>query len=277
MIIKEAQSAGQEIASTRVSDKGLYFSTEVSAVIITYNEEQNIRRTLSKLTWCDEIVVVDSFSSDNTVAICKEFGCKIFSRTFDGYGAQKQFAVSQATNDWILCIDADEVLADRLVTEIQKTLISNEEYAGYSMRMNFVFLDKEFRHGKESERFFLRLFNKQLGYLSNDKVHESICVAGPVKKLQHAIKHYSYTSLHQCLEKVNRYSTYSAEMAFSKGKNKSMLAILFGLPFNFFKYYLLELNCLNGRNGFYWAVFSSYYHFAKYVKLKELHRTPATQ
>ncbi|MEO7766362.1 MAG: glycosyltransferase family 2 protein, partial [Ferruginibacter sp.] len=252
MIIKEPVFGKHEITGTRVPDKEVYFTPEVSAVIITYNEEQNIRRTLSKLTWCAEIVIVDSFSTDNTVAICKEFGCKIFSRVFDGYGAQKRFAVSKARYDWVLNIDADEVLNDNLVNEIQDALINNEGFAGFSIRMNLVFLNKEFTHGKESLRYYLRLFNKQMGSHSNDKVHESIRVVGPVKKLQHPIKHYSYSNLHQCLEKVNRYSSYSAEMAFSKGKNKSMFAILFGLPFNFFKYYRLELNFLNGRNGFYW-------------------------
>ncbi|MEO6733454.1 MAG: glycosyltransferase family 2 protein [Ferruginibacter sp.] len=273
MIINKTFPASNEIAATRVTEKGLSFSPPVSAVIITYNEEHNIRRSLSQLAWCAEIVVVDSFSTDNTIAICKEFGCRIFSKKFDGYGAQKRFAVSKSSHDWVLCIDADEVLSDALVTEIKKSLTDNEGFAGFSFKMNLVFLNKEFLHGKESGRYFLRLFNKQKGGFSEDKVHESIFVSGAVKKLDQTIRHYSYQTLHQCMEKINRYSTYSAEIAFSKGKNKSLLAVLFGLPFNFFKYYLLELNCFNGYKGFCWSVFSSYYHFAKYVKLKELHET----
>src|SRR5258708_25020501 len=90
---------------------------KISAVIITYNEGGNIRRTLSKLAWCDEIVIVDSYSTDNTADICREFGARIFFKTFEGYGAQKKFAVSRAKNDWILCIDADEVLSDDLCRE----------------------------------------------------------------------------------------------------------------------------------------------------------------
>lgn len=250
---------------------------KVSAVIITYNEEYNIRRTLSQLHWCDEIIIVDSNSTDKTVAICKTFDCKIFTRDFDGYGTQKRFAVAQASNDWILCIDADEVLTDNLVTEIGAALTDSTSWSGLSFRMNMVFLNKEFRYGKESGRFFLRLYNRNHGGFTDDKVHESIRVKGPVKKLQHTIRHYSYTSLHQCLEKCNRYSTYSAEMAFKKGKKKSVLAVLFGLPFNFIKYYILERNCLNGLNGFYWSVFSAYYHFAKYVKIRELHKAHKKQ
>jgi glycosyltransferase involved in cell wall biosynthesis len=257
--------------------KKLYPGVKVSAVIITYNEEENVRRTLSQLYWCDEIVIVDSFSTDKTAGICKAMGARVFTRVFDGYGTQKRYAVSQALNDWVLCIDADEVLTDKLIEEICKNLNGTAEYSGFSIRMNMVFLDSEFVFGKESGRAFLRLFNKQHGGFTEDKVHESIQVNGPVKKLQHTIRHYSYTSLNQCLEKCNRYSTYSAEMAFKKGKNKSVFAVVFGIPFNFFKYYILERNFMNGLHGFYWSVFSTYYHFAKYVKLIELHKNHKKQ
>jgi len=245
---------------------------KVSAVIITLNEERIIQKTLSKLYWCDEIVIVDSGSTDNTVAICEQFGCTVYSRQFDGYGPQKQFAVSMANNDWILCIDADEVLTDGLIKEILSSIRNDAGYAGFSFPMNMVFLNKEFTFGRESGRYFLRLFNREKGGFTNDKVHEGIQVNGPVKKLNHIIQHYSYSSISQYLEKLNRYSTYSAEMAFKKGKNKSLPAVLFAIPYNFFKYYLLERNFLNGAKGFYWSVFSAWYHFAKYLKIKELHQ-----
>ena len=242
---------------------------KISAVIITYNEEKIIRKTLSRLSWCDEIVIVDSYSTDNTVAICREFGCDVYSRPFDGYGSQKQFAIARATNDWVLCVDADEIPSDELVQEI-RSIRPDTAYAGFSFPMNLVFLDQEFFHGKESGRYFLRLFNRQKGGVTGERVHESFQVKGPVKKLEHTILHYSYTSIHQCIDKLNRYSTLSAEIAHGKGKTKSVLAVLFGLPFNFIKYYFLERNCLNGMKGFYWSVFATYYHFLKYVKLKEL-------
>src|SRR6266700_5485201 len=165
---------------------------KVSAVIITYNEEKNIRRTLSQLYWCDEIIIVDSYSTDRTVNICKEFGCQVHFRKFDGYGTQKKFAVSKAINTWVLCIDADEVLTDKLIDEIGDSLKEDTEYAGFSFPMNMVFLDKEFMHGKESRRYFLRLFNRQSGGFTEEKVHEGIRVTGQVKKLQHTISHYSY-------------------------------------------------------------------------------------
>lgn len=243
---------------------------KISAVIITYNEELNIRRTLSRLTWCDEIVILDSYSTDKTVDICYEFGCKVYYRSFDGYGTQKREAVAKAKNDWVLVIDADEVLSDELIKEMQSSVAHAQDHAAFSIPMNLVFLNKEFVFGRESRRYYTRLFNRRKGGFTADKVHEGIVVDGPVKKFKSTIKHYSYTSLHQCLEKCNKYSTLSSDMAFKKGKNKPVLILLFALPFNFFKYYFLDLNFLNGLKGFYWSVFSSYYHFAKYVKLNEL-------
>ncbi len=94
---------------------------KISAVIITYNEAKNIRRTLSRLSWCDEIIVVDSYSTDETYIICQQFNCKVFFRHFEGYSEQKYFAVRQAKNDWVLCVDADEVLSEELIVEIQET------------------------------------------------------------------------------------------------------------------------------------------------------------
>lgn len=243
---------------------------KVSAVIITYNEEQNIRRTLSRLSWCDEIVILDSYSSDKTVDICREFGANVFYRSFDGYGTQKREAVSRASNDWVLVLDADEVLSDDLIVEIQDAMKSGSDCAAFSMPMNLVFLNREFTYGKESQRHYIRLFNRTKGGFTADKVHEGIQVEGNIGKMRSTIKHFSYTSLHQCIEKCNKYSTLSADMAFKRGKNKLVPVLLLSLPFNFVKYYFLDRNFMNGLKGFYWSVFSTYYHFAKYVKLNEL-------
>ena len=243
---------------------------KVSAVIITCNEAHNLRKTLNQLYWCDEIVVVDSFSTDETVEICSQFGCKVFQRVFDGYGTQKRFAIEQASHDWILSLDADEYLTWDLAQEIQHELCANPEIVGYELPMNLVFRNYEFRHGKESNRFFLRLFNRNFGGMSADKVHEGIHVNGPVKKLKNIILHYSYRDTHHYFSKMNRYTAYGAEMAHAKGKKKSMFFIAISVPFYFFKYYILERNILNGENGFYWAAFNSYYHFVKYIKTRDL-------
>jgi glycosyltransferase involved in cell wall biosynthesis len=242
---------------------------KVSAVIITYNESANLRRTLSKLYWCDEVVVVDSYSTDSTVAICSEFNCTVYFNRFESYGRQKQYAVSKAKNDWVLCIDADEVLTDSLVAEIQAALKAHPHYAGFELAISLVFFRKEFLFGKESCRHFLRLFNKTKGGFNSSPVHEKVELNGPVSRLHHKILHYSYSSIQQCCEKGNRYSTLAAIKAVEKGHTKPLWLVIIALPFYFIKYYLLELNFLNGPEGFYWSVFSSYYHFIKYLKIRE--------
>ncbi len=257
------------------SPKGPAFTgTKVSAVIITYNEARNIRRTLSQLYWCDEIVIVDSFSTDNTLAICGEFGCSIYFKTFEGYGAQKRFAVSKAKNDWVLCIDADEVLSDELIKEVRETSEKRPGYSGFMFPMNLVFLGREFRHGKESHRHFLRLFNRQAGSYNQALVHEKLELQGKTGRLHGRMLHYSYANLRQWNEKCERYSTLSASEAARKGKNKSIAAVLIALPYYFFRYYFLERNFLNGLEGFYWSVLNAQYHFLKYLKIRELHSSP---
>ncbi|HEX9509994.1 MAG TPA: glycosyltransferase family 2 protein [Puia sp.] len=251
--------------------------TKVSAVIITCNESRNIRRTLSKLYWCDEIVIVDSYSTDDTVAICEEFGCRIFSKTFEGYGAQKKFAVSKAYNDWVLCIDADEVLSDALITEIREELGKNHSFAAYELPMNLVFLDREFRYGKESRRYFLRLFNRRKGSFNEGLVHEKIEVRGKTGRLENKILHYSYDDITQWHEKCGSYTTLGARGAVSRGRSRSVFAVVSALPFYFFRYYFINLNFLNGLQGFYWSAFSSYSHFMKYVKIRELHASRSTR
>lgn len=246
----------------------------ISAVIITYNEERIIAKTLKQLYWCDEIIIVDSYSNDNTVNICKQFGCKVVSRQFEGYGLQKKFAVSLAKNDWIICIDADEVLTNELIHEILHVDWVNTPYVAFSFPMNMFFLNKEFRYGHESGRYFIRMFNRKSGGFLESKVHEGISVEGPIKKMNGMVLHYSYYSLRQYLDKFNKYSTLSAEMAYKTGKNKSMPVALLALPFNFFKYYLLERNFLNGSKGLVWSILSTCYHFVKFVKLKELQQRP---
>lgn len=243
----------------------------VSAVIITLNEEHNLLKSLPQLSWCDEIIIVDSGSTDKTLQICKDYGCKIFYKKFDGYGAQKQFAVAKAKNDWVLCLDADEVMSDALVEEMKEEM-KDPKAEGYFIPMTFVFLGKKFRYGKEGWRYFMRLFNKKSGNFNNYKVHEKIELKGNAKKFSNNIYHYSYRNLFQYFEKFNKYSSYGAMMAYQRGKKKSVFAVVFAVPLNFFKYYFIELNFMNGLSGFYWSVLNAFYHFAKYIKLRELYQ-----
>lgn len=245
---------------------------KVSCVIITFNEEANIRRCIEALTWCDEIIVVDSGSTDHTLEICKSFHCKIHFKDFNGFGEQKRFAVSLAINNWVLNIDADEVISDKLKEEIISELSKTEiEFSGFYLPRSLYFLGRRFKYGRESKEFYLRLFNKNHGNFSEDKVHEKVLVDDKTKSLKGELLHYSYTSLHQYFEKFNNYTSSAAQSFFNKGKKRSLVITIIGFPFYFLKNYFLNGNVLNGKQGFLWALFSSFYPIVKYAKLWALY------
>jgi glycosyltransferase involved in cell wall biosynthesis len=243
----------------------------VSAVIITLNEENIIAQTISRLWWCDEIVVIDSGSTDKTVAICEQHGCPVFFRHFQGFGEQKNYGVSKAKNDWILCIDADEILSEPLIDEIREELSKPKiEYAAFAVPRNLVFMNKVFKRGRESNSSLIRLFNKTKGIWDGAVVHEKVATEGPIKNLKNKILHYSYHDYTQFLSKINLYSSLGSKKLLEKGASKGKALTILAIPFNFFKYYIIDRNFLNGYRGFVWAVFNTFYHFVKYLKLSEL-------
>lgn len=247
---------------------------KISCVLITFNEEENLKKTLPAVSWCDEIVVVDSGSSDDTIEVCEKFDCKIFHREFDGYGTQKQFAVSKAEHDWILSLDADEVISEELRNEILSELDKEKiNYEGFLIQRRLFFLGRRFKHGRESRDYHLRLFNKNYGNYTNDSVHEKVVTKGEVKKLKGELFHYSYSNIHQYFEKFNSYTSRAAKELYKQGKRKSIAAIVFSFPLYFVKNYFVYGNFLNGFQGFLWALFSSLYPAVKYFKLLTFYLT----
>lgn len=242
----------------------------VSAVIITLNEAHNLRKSLPQLSWCDEIIIVDSGSTDDTLQVCKEYKCVVHEKEFNGYGEQKQFGVSLARNKWILCTDADEVLTDGLVEEIKEEM-REPSAAAYLMPRKLVFMDTIFKYGKDSGRYSLRLFNKDFGNYNAAILHEKIEVDEKHKKLKNTLLHYSYRDVDHYFDKFNKFSTLGAKASFDIGKKRSLLLTIFSIPLYFIRYYFIEMNFLNGSKGFYWSMFSAYYHFVKYIKIRELY------
>lgn len=244
---------------------------KVSAVIITYNEEKVIGKSLKQLSWCDEIIIVDSGSNDRTIQICREFDCDIHERSFNGFGEQKKFGVSLAKNDWILCIDADEVLSDPLIEEIKEELLKPTVLAaGFRMPRNLVFMDRIFKHGRESKDSVIRLFNRAKGNWDGAIVHEKVELLGTIREMKNKILHYSYYDYSQFIRKIDLYSSLGAQRLNVRNKKKSKTLMVFSLPFNFFKYYILDRNFLNGFHGFTWSAMNSFYHLLKYLKLGQL-------
>ena len=245
----------------------------VTAVVITMNEAANLERCLESVRWCDEIVVVDSGSSDGTAEIAGRFGCRVLIRPFTGYGEQKRFAVEQAAHDWILSIDADEVITPALRDELRAFLVSGTgEIAGVEIPRTMVFLGREFTHGAEHASPLLRMFRRSRGGFTPSAVHERIEVRGPVTRCKAEMLHFSYVSIEQYLQKFNAYTTAAARMLHAQGKRASVLALAMAFPFGFLRQYLLKGNFLNGYHGFLWAFLSAVYPLVKYAKLRDLSR-----
>jgi glycosyltransferase involved in cell wall biosynthesis len=246
---------------------------KISAALITFNEAKNINRTLNQLTWCDEIIIVDSFSTDKTLEICKNFNVKIIQKEFNGYGEQKQFLVSQCANKWILSIDADEVLSDELITEIQ-TEFSKKiiPFDAYYLKRKHIYLGKKFNYGKLKSEPILRLFNKNTCAFTAQKVHEKVIYNNKSSKFKNLLFHYTATSIKQIMYKKNRYATLSSEEYFKKGKRVGLFALVFKYPSVFIKEYIFHLNFLNGYEGYVWSVYLAEYSSLKYIKLRELNR-----
>ena len=243
---------------------------KISVIIITLNEEKIIEKCLSKLKFADEIIVVDSGSIDKTVDICEEFGAKVFYNKFEVYGLQKQYAVAKTNNDWIFSLDADEILTDELINEIQ-TIFSQKKinYNGFYMQGNHVFMNKIFKYGHDNHHFYLRLFNKKFGNFNSNAVHESVSVEGNLHKLKYTFLHYSYDSIEVYIKKLNNYTNLLSKMNYEKGKKYSVFGIIFKSIFEFIKKYFIHLNFLNGKEGFIWSYYSAIYTFTKCVKTNE--------
>jgi glycosyltransferase involved in cell wall biosynthesis len=244
---------------------------KVSVFIITYNEEKIIEQCLKKLQWADEIIVVDSKSTDNTVAICEKLGAIVFYNDFENYGIQKQFALNKTSNNWVLSLDADEILSDALCTEIQSLDLNENNFLGYLIPRTHVFLNKIFKYGSENKKPILRLFNKTKGKFIENKVHEGIVVDGKLGKLKNEILHYTVFDFGTAVQKQTKYSLLGGEFLFEKNKKASLFKVIIKFPLEFIRVYFFQRNFLNGYEGFIWSMLASYSSFIKYAKLFDLH------
>jgi glycosyltransferase involved in cell wall biosynthesis len=245
--------------------------TQISVFIIAYNEENIIGKCLEKLDFAAEIIVVDSGSTDKTVEICNKFGAKVIFNKFENYGIQKQFALNQTSNDWVLSLDADEVLSNELISEI-KNLDLNKEFSGYKIPRTHIFLNKVFKYGSENKKPILRFFNKKQGNFEQNKVHEIINVDGKIGLLKNEILHYTVSDIATAARKNLNYALLSGEFNAEKGKKSSILKSIFKIPYEFVRIYFIQLNFMNGYQGFVWSFFCSFGSFIKYAKLYELNK-----
>lgn len=243
---------------------------KVSAVVTCFNSEKTIVKCLDSLQWADEIVVLDSFSEDDTIELVKQQPkVKLHQQSFKGFSQQKQDAIDLATHDWVMLLDADECLTPASVKKLQRWQLKPAKADGYNLpRIEWVFWHWAHPWVKRNE--FIRLFNRQKARMSQDLVHESIQVDGVVRKLYAPFKHYGETSIQVKLEKINRYSALAAQQKFDRGKRCSPLRLFLYPLFYFFRQYVIKRQIFNGVAGVINATLNSYYAYLKYAKLYEL-------
>lgn len=241
----------------------------ISATIITWNEEANIRACLESLAWVDEIVVCDAISEDATVAICQEHGAKVVREPWLGYARQKNRCLELASQDWILSVDADERVSPALRAEIERAAGSGE-HDGYRIPRRNYFGGRWIRHGGWYPDYTLRLFRRGRGRFIDREVHEEVQVAGTVGTLREPLEHRTYRDIADFLHRMDRYSTLSALEYHKQGRRPRLMDLLLRPPATFLKMYLLRWGVLDGYAGFLLATLSACYTFAKYAKLREL-------
>lgn len=246
--------------------------SRLSVAIITYNEEEEIKDCLESVKWADEIVVVDSFSTDKTVDICRQYTNKVFQHEWSGYSNQKNYAINVTTNPWILILDADERVSERLTKEIKEILDKDLGIDGYYIPRKSYFLGRWIRYGGWYPDYSIRLFRKDKGRFEQREVHESVRINGKTAKLKNHLEHYTYRNLSEYIQRMDRYSTLAAMEMVGEGRRSGPRNILFRPILTFFRMYILKQGFREGIYGLLLAVLYSYYTFLKYVKLWEMRK-----
>jgi glycosyltransferase involved in cell wall biosynthesis len=241
----------------------------LSAILIVRNEERDLPGCLETLKGVvDETVVVDSGSTDQTIDIARRFGARVIHRDFMGFGLQKQFALEQATGEWVINIDADERLSPALGQEIRATLSGGPAVHGFQLRFHNVFLGRRLRFGGHGSEWHLRLFRRDKAHYEGREIHEGISVDPPLGRLRGVVLHESYKNFSEYLEKCNRYTGLIARDKYRKGRRFTLWSHA-RLPWDFIFRYILKLGFLDGNPGFIYAVLSAYYTWLKLIRVME--------
>lgn len=254
----------------------LKLSETLSVIIITRNEAAHIGGCLQSVAWADEIIVLDSGSIDNTVDICRTFTDNVYETDWQGFGIQKQRALNKATGDWVLSIDADEIVTPELKQEIIHAM-QNSDNNGFEIPRLSNYCGRAMRHGGWFPDYVLRLFRRQFGHFTDAVVHERVIVEKPIGRLTTPFLHDAFVDFEEVLHKVNNYSTLGAKLLYEKGVRSSLpKAILKGL-WTFIRTYFLKAAFLDGQQGLMLAISNAEGAYYKYVKLWALQHLKITQ
>ena len=241
----------------------------LSLVVITRDAGAELAECLDSARFAAETVIVDSGSTDDTVEIARSRGARIIEQSWLGFGAQKNFAVAQATHDWILSLDADERVSSALAAEIRAELTA-PRFNAYMMPRRNRFLGRWLRHGEGYPDWNLRLFHRRHARWSGDSVHEHVLADGPTGRLDGDLLHTSAESLDEYLAKQNRYTTLQAEALYARGERASTLRLVLSPLVRFFRFYVLRAGFLDGVAGLAHIGIGCFNSFCKYAKLRAL-------
>ena len=241
----------------------------LSVIIITKNEAPHIGRCLESVSWADEIIVLDSGSQDDTVSICRQYTDKVYETDWPGFGVQKQRALDKATGDWVLSIDADEIVTAELRAEIEQALQQNK-FHGYEIPRLSSYCGRQMRHGGWWPDYVLRLFRRNAGHFSDAVVHEKIIVEGKVGRLISPFLHDTAVNLEEILRKMNSYSSLGAQMLYEKGVRASISKAVFKGLWTFIRTYWIKAAFLDGHQGLMLSISNAEGTYYKYLKLMEL-------
>ncbi|MCW2119235.1 glycosyltransferase family 2 protein [Flavobacterium sp. 7A] len=247
--------------------------TKITALAITLNEEANVKQYIESLAFADEIIFIDSFSTDATVSIAKELGATVIQRPFDDFSSQRNFAIQQAKNDWIVFFDLDEIISPELVIEITKTLSTPCSHVAYKIKTNLFFMGQHIKYGGWYPDKVIRLFNKKNCRYNGKAVSETLQVLnGTVGQLTSTANHFSYKGFDNYNQKLSMYSQLQAKNLYSKNQ-KPTLYYFFIKPFLHFNwYYFFRLGILGGKAGFIIAYVHSFAVFKCYLQLWMMYR-----
>lgn len=247
---------------------------KLSAVIIAYNEEKNIQRCIESLKEvADEIIVVDSFSKDSTIAICHQLGVKVVQHPFEGHIQQKNYAVGLAQHDYVLSLDADEALTEELTQSIL-AVKGSFLHSAYTFNRKTNYCGKWIRYCGWYPDTKLRLWDKRLGKWGGTNPHDKVIMESNKKSLhlKGDLLHYSFYTINQHIRQINLFTDISAQAAYDKGKRSHLGKIIFKPIFKFFHGYFIKLGMLDGYYGLIICVNSAHAKFLKYTKLYELQK-----
>ncbi len=240
----------------------------LSVIVIAKNEAEAIGDCLASVAWADERIVLDGGSSDATVAIARSQGARVeVVQDWPGFGPQKNRALDLATGDWVLSLDADEQVSSALRSEIEKVIGTPGAFAVYRMPRSSCYCGRELRHGGWWPDYVVRLFKRGEARFSEDLVHEKLVTDLPVGTLTHPLRHATYTTLEEALDKANHYSSLGAQQAFERGERATLLSALGHGSWAFFRTYVLRRGFLDGGHGFLLAASNAQATFYRYAKL----------